>query len=60
MQKLYEKSRLSFALFWILLYVVGTSLTDELSRRIGLEKSISMPWLAALSVFAFCGCASGS
>ena len=53
MQKLYEKSRLSFALFWILLYVVGTSLTDELSRRIGLEKSISMPWLAALSVFAF-------
>lgn len=53
MQKLYEKSRLSFALFWILLYVVGTSLTDEASRRIGLEKSISMPWLAALSVFAF-------
>ena len=39
MQKLYEKSRLSFALFWILLYVVGTSLTDEASRRIGLEKS---------------------
>ena len=52
MQKLYEKSRLSFALMWILLYVVGTSMADAASRAIGIEKLLTLPWLLLLSLYA--------
>ena len=47
MNKLYKKSELWFALVWIIVYVVGTSMADELSRSIGLEKIFSVPFLAA-------------
>ena len=53
MQKLYEKNKLHFALGWILIYVVGTSIADELSRVIGMEKSITLPWLAALTLYSY-------
>lgn len=48
--RLYEKSKLWFALAWIITYVVGTSITDELSRQIGIEKIISVPYLLLLSI----------
>lgn len=51
--RLYEKSKLWFALAWIITYVVGTSITDELSRQIGIEKIISVPYLLFLSIVAF-------
>ncbi len=50
--KLYEKSKLWFALACIIVYVVGTSITDELSRQIGIEKIITVPYLLILSIFA--------
>ena len=52
MEKLYKKSPLWFALSWIIVYVVGTSATDELSRQFGIEKIISVPFLLALSIIA--------
>ncbi len=47
--KLYEKSKIWFALAWIIIYVVGTSITDELSRQFGVEKIFSVPYLLFLS-----------
>ena len=52
MNKLYKKSELWFALVWIIVYVVGTSMADELSRSIGLEKIFSVPFLVALCALA--------
>ena len=51
--KLYEKSKIWFAVSWIIIYVVGTSITDELSRQVGMEKVFSVPYLLYLSAVAF-------
>lgn len=51
--KLYEKSKIWFAVSWIIIYVVGTSITDELSRLVGMEKVFSVPYLLYLSAVAF-------
>lgn len=53
MNKLYKKSELWFALSWIINYVIGTSATDELSRLVGIEKIITVPFLLVLSIVAF-------
>lgn len=45
MQKLYEKSRIGFALVWIAVYVIGISITEEVSRTIGVEKLLTLPCL---------------
>lgn len=50
MKKLYEKSELGFALLWIGVYVVGTSLADEASRIVGIEKSVTLAFTALISV----------
>lgn len=52
MQRLYEKSELLFALVWIGIYVVGTSLADRLSECIGTEKCLTFPFLLILSCVA--------
>jgi len=52
MQKLYQKSELGFALAWIGVYVVGTSLADRLSELAGMEKVFSFPFLLLLSLLA--------
>lgn len=41
MTKLYQKSELWFSIFWIILYIVGTSVTDDLSSKVGIEKSVT-------------------
>lgn len=41
MKRLYEKNPLTFALVWIGIYVVGFSLADELSAKLGVEKLIT-------------------
>lgn len=41
MNKLYEKSRLSFAIAWIVVYVAGLSIADNLSVILGVEKSVT-------------------
>ncbi len=50
MKKLYEKSELGFALLWIGIYVAGTSLADEASRAVGLEKSVTLTYTALLTI----------
>ncbi|MBO5716224.1 MAG: CPBP family intramembrane metalloprotease [Clostridia bacterium] len=52
MTKLYQKSKIWFAISWIIVYVVGTSVADEISRLIGIEKIISVPYLLVLSIIA--------
>jgi len=52
MQKLYEKNELWFALVWIGVYVVGTSVADRVSERIGPEKCMTLPFLLLLCALA--------
>ncbi len=53
MKKLYDRSELGFALLWIGIYVVGTSLADEASRSLGFEKSITCVFLALICSVLF-------
>lgn len=53
MNKLYNKSKIWFALVSIIIYVVGTSITDEISRFIGIEKIITVPFLLFWSAILF-------
>jgi len=51
-KNLYEKSKISFALTWIISYVIGASCTDELSRLVNIEKSITVIFLGIMSAVA--------
>ena len=53
MKKLYEKNELTFALVWIAIYVVGTSLAEALSETIGTYKLFSAVFHLALVVGLF-------
>ncbi|MBQ6835581.1 MAG: CPBP family intramembrane metalloprotease [Clostridia bacterium] len=48
MAKLYEKSEITFAISWIVLYVVGTSITDSIMNT----KLITLIFHVVLSIFA--------
>ena len=52
MKNLYEKSKIRFALTWIISYVIGASCTDELSRLVNMEKSITVIFLGIMSAVA--------
>ena len=52
MKNLYKKSKIRFALTWIISYVVGASCTDELSRLVNIEKSITVIFLAIMMAVA--------
>ena len=49
MKNLYEKSKIRFALTWIISYVIGASCTDELSRLVNMEKSITVIFLGIMT-----------
>lgn len=49
MKKLYQKSELWFAILFIIVYVVGASYADELSARLGTEKSVTLIFTAVLA-----------
>ena len=53
MKKLYEKNELNFALLWIGIYVVGLSLADSLSAKLGVEKSVTALLSLVLTVGLF-------
>lgn len=53
MKKLYEKNELTFALFWIIAYVVLFSAADNFSASLGLEKSITAPVGLLFALFLF-------
>ena len=53
MKKLYEKNELTFALVWIGIYVIGTSLAETLNETIGMFKLVSAVLHMALAAGAF-------
>ena len=50
MTKLYRKNGLTFALVWIAIYVVGTSLAEALCETLGVFKLVSAAFHIALTV----------
>ncbi len=50
MKKLYNKSRLTFSIVWIVAYCVLMSIGDGLSAEVGIEKSVTFPIALLLSV----------
>ena len=49
MKRLYEKSKLTFAIVWIIAYCVLMSVGDSLSEKIGIDKSVTLLIGVALS-----------
>ena len=49
LNKLYQKSKLIFALAFIIIYVVGASLLDGLSLQLGIAQVLTLPFLLLLS-----------
>lgn len=52
MNKLYQKNEITFAIFWIILYVVGSSIADGISDSIGISKLVTMIFHIVLSAVA--------
>ncbi|QUA53231.1 CPBP family intramembrane glutamic endopeptidase [Aristaeella lactis] len=53
MKKLYEKNELTFALVWIAIYVIGTSLAEALNEAIGAYKLVSAVFHMAMTACLF-------
>ena len=51
MSRIYHKNELGFALMWIFIYVGGSSLAENISRTIGLEKCITLPFYIVMSLW---------
>ena len=50
MTKIYKKNELTFAILWIVAYVVLSSLADQLSGSVGIEKSVTAALHIAMSL----------
>lgn len=53
MTKLYKKSEITFAILWIVAYVVLSSLADQLSAQVGVTKSVTAALQIAMSLVLF-------
>lgn len=53
MTKLYKKSEITFAILWIVAYVVLSSLADQLSETLGVMKSVTAVLHIAMSLILF-------
>ena len=53
MTKLYRKSEITFAILWIVAYVVLSSLADQISESIGIMKSATAALHIAMSLILF-------
>ena len=53
MMKLYRKSEITFAILWIVAYVVLSSLADQLSQEVGITKSVTAVLHIAMSLLLF-------
>lgn len=42
MKKLFEKSKIGFTVIWIIVYIIGSSVFDNISKMIGIEKSFTL------------------
>ncbi len=52
MKKLYNKSEIGFAIAWIIIYILGTSVADSISNSIGIYKSATLIFYIALTVIS--------
>ena len=53
MTKLYKKNEITFAILWIVAYVVLSSLADQLSETVGVTKSVTAALHIAMSLLLF-------
>ena len=53
MTKLYQKNEISFAIVWIVAYVVLSSLADQLSETVGIIKSVTAVLHIVMSLILF-------
>jgi hypothetical protein len=53
MTKLYKKSEITFAILWIVTYVVLSSLADQLSESIGVTKSVTAALHIVMALILF-------
>ena len=53
MTKLYKKNELTFAILWIVAYIVLSSLADQLSESIGIEKAATAVLHIVMSLILF-------
>ena len=53
MTKLYQKSEMTFAILWIVSYVILSSLADQLSESLGAVKSVTAVLHIAMSLLLF-------
>jgi len=53
MTKLYKKSEITFAILWIVVYVVLSSLADQLSESVGIVKSVTAALHIIMSLILF-------
>lgn len=53
MKQLYKKSEEWFSVLFIIIYVVGMSIADNVSRSIGIEKSITLIFDVVLSAVIY-------
>ena len=54
MTKLYKKSEITFAVLWIVAYVVLSSLADQLSESLGAVKSVTAALHVAMTLILYC------
>lgn len=53
MKKLYKKSELLFSITFIIVYIVGASLSDMFSDMVGINKIFTLPFMCLLSFLLF-------
>ena len=53
MEQLYQKNKLYFALVWIVGYLFIMSLSDDISRRLGIEKVVTLVAAAFMTQYAW-------
>ena len=53
MNRLYKEKPVLFAVLWIVLYVVGLSAADSASASLGVEKAVTLPVAAVLSLVLY-------
>lgn len=53
MTKLYKKSEITFAVLWIVAYVVLSSMADQFSEEIGITKSVTVVLHIAMSLILY-------
>ena len=53
MNRLYQKSEISFAVLWIVIYVVLSSVADQISESIGITKSVTALLHIIMSLILF-------